>query len=81
MKTVIDIPDALVRLAKSASEEQGITLNDLIIDGIRLKLKQSNKDKPWIASFGRMRHLQPETDRLNRILAEEFNTLQPEDRA
>ncbi len=80
MKAVIDIPDAVFRLAKSAAAEQGISLNDLVNAGILLKLKDSSADKPWMASFGRMRHLRAETDRINRILMDEFGHVEAEDR-
>ena len=81
MRTVIEIPDAVLRLAKSAADEQKISLSDLINAGILLKLQEISKEKPWMASFGRMRHLQAETDRINRILKEEFGAAPAEDRA
>jgi hypothetical protein len=80
VKALIEIPDPVFRLAKSAAAEQGISLNELVNAGILLKLKGSSKDKPWMASFGRMRHLRAETDRINHILAEEFSRIEQGDR-
>jgi hypothetical protein len=36
--------------------------------------------RPWMKSFGKLRHLGKEHERLRRILEEEFEQIEPEDR-
>jgi hypothetical protein len=81
MKTTLEIPDALFRQAKAAAAQKGIPLRELVTEALTEKL-QSNRgaDKPWMASFGGLRHLHEETARISRIIEEEFGKIEPEDR-
>jgi phosphate starvation-inducible protein PhoH len=36
--------------------------------------------KPWMAAFGKLRHLRRETAKINRIIEEEFEQIEAEDR-
>lgn len=80
MKTTIEIPDALFRRAKSAAAERGIPLRELVSEALTEKLRaRGAEDKPWMKSFGKLRQLGEETARINRIIDEEFEQIEPED--
>ena len=80
MKTTLEIPDALFRRAKSAAAEQGIPLRELISQALAERLRsQGNEDQPWRRSFGKLRDLHKETARIDRIIGEEFERIDPEE--
>ena len=78
MKTTLEIPDALFRRAKSAAADRGIPLRALVTEALTDKLRPGN-DKPWMQAFGKLRHLHKETERVNRVIEEEFGQIEPED--
>ena len=81
MKTTLEIPDAIFRQAKSAATRRGIPLSLLVLEALaeKLRLEPASADaKPWMKSFGKLRHLQTETARINRILDEEFEETESE---
>ena len=82
MKTTLEIPDAIFRRAKSVAAERGIPLREFVTEAVQDKLSHRGKatDKPWMAAFGKLRHLRKETARINRRIEEEFEHLEPEDR-
>lgn len=81
MKTTLEIPDALLRQAKAAAAVKGIPLGVLVTEALSEKLRpKADGEKPWLRSFGALRHLHDETERINRIIRDEFETLEPEDR-
>ena len=81
MKTTLEIPDALFRRAKSAAAERGIPLRVFVTEAVRDKLSANAnpEDKPWMAAFGKLRHLRQDTSRISRIIEEEFEEIEPED--
>ena len=81
MKTTLEIPDSIFRRAKSLAAERGIPLRALVSDALAEKLRADNgSGKPWIAAFGKLRHLRRETAKINRIIEEEFEQTEAEDR-
>ena len=82
MKTTLEIPDTVFRRAKSAAAERGIPLREFVTEAVRDKLETDAKaaDKPWMAAFGKLRHLRKETARINRVIEEEFEQIETEDR-
>lgn len=80
MKTTLEIPDALFRRAKSAAAEKGIPLRELVTEALAERLRRSVQDKPWMKTFGKLRGLRNESARINRIIEEEFDRVEPEDR-
>jgi len=82
VKTTLEIPDAIFRRAKSAAAERGIPFRALVSEALADKLRvQGGKDsKPWMKTFGKLRHLRKETARINRIIEEEFGQIEIEDR-
>jgi hypothetical protein len=80
VKTTVEIPDALFRRAKSVAAERGVSLRELVTQALAEKLRTGEvKDKPWMKTFGKLRHLHKETNRINRIIDEEFGQVEPED--
>lgn len=82
MKTTLEIPDALFRRAKSAAAERGIPLRELVTQAVKEKLARNSgsSDQPWMGAFGKLRRLRKETARINRIIEEEFEQVEAEDR-
>jgi len=81
MKTTLEIPGTIFRRAKSVAAERGISFRALVAEALANKLRaQSNGDKPWMKTFGKLRHLHKETARINRIIEEEFEQIEIEDR-
>lgn len=81
MKTTLEIPDAIFRRAKSAAAERGVPLRALITEALADKLRADNGNgKPWMAAFGKLRHLRGETEKINRAIEEEFEQVEAEDR-
>jgi hypothetical protein len=82
MKTTLEIPDAIFRRAKTAAAERGIPFRALVSEALADKLRaQNNRDsKPWMKTFGKLRHLHRETVKINRIIAEEFDQIETGDR-
>jgi len=82
MKTTLEIPDAIFRRAKSVAAQRGIPLRELVTEAVKEKLAHNcgASDQPWMAAFGKLRHLRKETARINRMIEEEFEHLEAEDR-
>ena len=80
MKTTVEVPDALFRRAKSAAAQRGIPLRILISEALADKLDTAqSQDKPWMESFGKLKHLHKENLRIDRIIEEEFGKTEAED--
>jgi len=83
MKTTIDIPDDLFRLAKARAALSGISLRQFVTDTLRLKLEQDQaRDRPaappWMRGFGALAELRSETARILRLVDAEFEQLETE---
>jgi hypothetical protein len=77
MKITLEIPDALLRRAKSAAAEQGIPFRKLVSDAPAEKLRaRAPKDKPWLKTFGKLRSLRKESAGINRIIEQEFGHIE-----
>ncbi|HKW64012.1 MAG TPA: hypothetical protein VJN89_15780 [Candidatus Acidoferrum sp.] len=58
--------------------EQGIPLSHLVTEalGEKLKVQHGSEEKPWMKSFGKLRHLRKETARINRLIEDEFERIE-----
>ena len=82
MKTTLEIPDPIFRRAKSLAAERGIPFRQFVTEAVQDKLntRSGPAEKPWMKSFGKLRDLRSETKKINRIIEEEFERTEPEDR-
>lgn len=82
MKTTLEIPDPIFRRAKSVAAERGIPLREFVTEAVKEKLAADHPaaDQPWMAGFGKLRHLRKETAKVNRVIREEFEQVEAEDR-
>jgi len=80
MKTTFEIPDNVFRRAKSKAAEQGVPLRQFITEAVEEKLREprTSGEKPWMKSFGKLKHLRKETARINKLIEEEFEKVEPE---
>lgn len=81
MKTTLEIPDVIFRRAKAVAAARGIPFRALVLEALADKLfAQGDKhQRPWMKTFGKLRHLHKETARINRIIEEEFNRIETGD--
>jgi hypothetical protein len=81
VKTTLEIPDSIFRRAKAVAAARGIPLRALVSEALAEKLRADNgSGKPWMAAFGKVRHLRKETAKINRLIDEEFERIEAEDR-
>ena len=80
MKTTLEIPDTLFRQAKSKAAEQGIPLREFVTEAVKDKLKAdpSTGEKPWMKHMGKLKDLRKETRRINMVIEEAFEKVDPE---
>ena len=77
MRTTMEIPDALLRRAKSAAAAQGIPLRELVSKALAEKLRfHDGKGKPWVKSFGQLRSLRKESAIITLIIEQEFEQVE-----
>lgn len=81
MKTTLEIPDAIFRKAKATAGAMGIPLREFVTQAVadKLALGQQSTAKPWLECAGELSHLHKETVRIQKIINEEFEQIEPED--
>ena len=85
MKTTLEIPDPVFRRAKAKAAERGQALKEFVTEALHEKLSGLNRraaaDTPaWMRGFGQLRTLRRETARIQRVIDQEFEVVEPEDR-
>ena len=80
MKTTLEMPDALFRRAKATAAHRGIPLRQLVTEAVEDKLKVSSVEtsKPWMRHIGKLKRLSKETQRINRVIEDSFEQIEPE---
>ena len=80
MKTTLEIPDALFRRAKSTAAQQGIPLRQFVTEAVEEKLKISSVEarKPWMRHIGKLKRLSRETQRIDKVIEDSFEQIEPE---
>jgi hypothetical protein len=80
MKTTLEIPDKVFRRAKSKAAEQGIPLRQFVTEAVEDKLKTAPAagQKPWMRHLGKLKDLRNETLRINEVIEESFEAVDPE---
>jgi hypothetical protein len=80
MKTTLEIPDTVFRRAKSAAAERGVPLREFVTEAVKDKLAARSRvgEKPWTKLMGKLKHLHKETLRINRLIEEDSEKIDPE---
>jgi hypothetical protein len=83
VKTTLEIPDATFRKAKATAGALGIPLRAYVTQAVeeKLSLGVQRPGKPWLECAGELAHLHRETRRIQKLIEEEFEQIEPEDRA
>ncbi len=82
MKTTVELPDQLLACTKAYAKERGKSFREVLIEALNLLVLngKSEPSKPgWEALFGAFAHEKEETDRIQAMIDEEFNKIDPED--
>lgn len=85
MKTTLEIPDPVFRRAKAKAAERGQALRAFVTEALQEKLagrptQLSREQAPFMKGFGQLRPLRRETARIQRVIEQEFDVVEPEDR-
>jgi hypothetical protein len=85
MKTTLELPDRLFRKAKATAAERGQSLKEFVTEALRDKLAldrgRARADEPeWMQGFGKLKRLHKETVRVQSVVDQEFEVVEPEDR-
>jgi hypothetical protein len=85
VKTTIDIPISTYNQVRSLAEAQGISVEQLLAKTIEEKLQghpgsANGGEAPWMQGFGALADLKEENAWIARIIEEEFEQIEPEDR-
>ena len=80
MKTTLEIPDTVFRRAKSAAAARGIPLREFVTQAVKDKLaaRGAAGERPWLKLMGKLKHLHKETVRINRLIEEDSEKIDPE---
>ena len=83
MKTTLEIPDPIFRQAKARAGALGMPLREYITQAVKEKLSTPGKrqSKPWLECAGELAHLHEETVRIQQLIEDEFEQIEPEDLA
>ncbi len=80
VKTTLEMPDAILRKAKAKAAERGIPLRQFVTEAVEEKLAAPQpKEKPWTKMGGQLKHLHKETVRIQKLIDDEFEQIEPED--
>ncbi|MDQ2898252.1 MAG: hypothetical protein M3Y07_00450 [Acidobacteriota bacterium] len=83
MKTTIELPDILLRKAKAAAAERGVSLKDFFAEAVQEQLRRKSggvpAEKPWMRAFGGLRDLHKETKRVEKVIEDEFERIDEEE--
>ena len=82
MKTTLEIPDPTFRKAKATASALGIPLREFVTQAVEEKLSPAKRHqgKAWLECAGELAQLHKETVRIQKIIDEEFEQIEPEDR-
>lgn len=80
MKTTLEIPDPLFRKAKAAAAARGQTLKQLVNEALHEKLSKPEREgQPgWMKLFGTVKGHSAELRRIDTVIDDEFERLDPE---
>jgi hypothetical protein len=81
MKTTLEIPDSSFRKAQATASALGIPLREFVTQAVEEKLSMGERrqGRPWLECAGELAHLHKETKRIEKLITEEFEQIEPED--
>jgi hypothetical protein len=82
MKTTVELPDLLFRRAKAAAAEEGKSLKDFLAEAVSLRLRERTPTvgaPRWESAFGGLKDLRRETRKIERVIQETFESIDPEE--
>ena len=81
MKTTIEIPDRLFREVKATAACHGQSLRQFLTDALVEKLRhvEAQSRRPWMRHYGALRDYSDELDRIERVVEDEFENVDPRD--
>lgn len=81
MKTTIEIPDPLFREVKATAASRGQSLRQFLTDALvaRLRHVEAQSRRPWMKHFGALRDYPNEVDRIEQVVEDEFENVDPRD--
>ena len=83
MRIRLEIPGKVFRRAKSDPKRPkkeflcGNSVSDAVEDRLK-RLSLSDKEKPWLKHFGKLKRFSKETKRINKAIEEAFEKIDPE---
>ena len=81
MKTTLELPDSLLQEAQAVAARIGLPLGDFVAEAIQSKLSAAadTPSKPGMKHFGDLRHLHAESERIGKIISDEFEIIDERD--
>ena len=75
MKTTLEIPDSIVRRAKSKAAKEGMSLRQFVTEALRDKLKQASiaGRRPWMKQIGKLSGVRNVSRQVDALIAEVFD--------
>lgn len=85
MRTTLEIADSTRQRAKTVAAAKGITVKQLFTEAIEVTLSQFTKptgdaEPLWMKGFGGLADLRAENARIMKLIDDEFEQVEPEDR-
>ncbi len=79
MKMTLEIPDSVVRRAKSVAAARGIPLREFVTEAVKDKLAADVRanEKLWLKRMSKLKRLHTETLRINRLIEEDSGKIDP----
>lgn len=82
--TAIDLPDKVMQRVRITVAERGQSLGDVIIEALGMQVIQTDvqadgNEPLWMEAFGKLSHLSEETRRIQALIDEEFECIEPKD--
>jgi predicted transcriptional regulator len=83
MKTTVEIPDDLFKRAKVLAAQEGLSMKQLITESLQQRVAghwtEATPEPAWKQAFGAMRAYRKENRRIEKIIEQEFEQIEPED--
>ena len=84
VKTTVEIPDDLFKRAKVLAAQEGLSMKQLITESLQQRVGRHSTETAlepvWKRAFGAMRMYRKENRRIEKIIEQEFEQVEPEDR-